>query len=81
MEFAGRIERMLRLSLGVDLTAEVCKLQKSACLWTDGVPIQVDPFDEGDDSVEDEEEITDEEEEEEVHEPEEVPAESEAEVC
>lgn len=32
MEFAGRIERMLRLSLGVDLTAEVCKLQKSACL-------------------------------------------------
>ena len=42
------------------------------------VTLQVDPFDEGDDSVEDdEEEITDEEE---VQEPEEVPAESEAEV-
>lgn len=39
----------------------------------------MDPFDEGDDSVEDdEEEITDEDEE--VQEPEEVPAESEAEV-
>lgn len=49
-------------------------------LWADSNLLQVDPYDEGDDSAEEdqEEEITDEEE---VQEPEEVPAESEAAVC
>lgn len=40
MEFAARIERMMRLSLGVDLSAEVCwysivgLITKPAHRWT-----------------------------------------------
>ena len=31
-DFAGRIERMLRLSLGVDVTAEVCGIGDVTCM-------------------------------------------------